>query len=258
MLDKEFLLSLNCSGLTQKEMATKLNVSRITIQRYLRKYNTKTPNYHNSLKFDNTVFDRIDNEEKSYWLGFLFADGNVSKNENNVELSLSIKDVEHLEKYRNFLKNTSPVKTGKVTCNGKLFERCRLTVTNKHFKEQLVSLGCVPQKSLIIKFPYNIFENDDLKYHFIRGYVDGNGCISFTSSGRLMLSIVSTKEFLTSIKEIFPEFSDLKKDKRRKYNTYYIDCFSKNADKILTKLYKNSTIYLQRKYNRLAVLSSNW
>ena len=258
MINIEKLLELNSSGLTQKQIATELNVSRATVQRALRKLNVSTPNYHNSLKFDNTVFDSIDTEEKAYWLGFLYADGNVSSTINNVELSLSVTDTEHLEKYRKFLKNESKVKIGKVICNGKEFKRCRLSVTNKYFKEQLIKVGCVPNKSLILEFPKAIFSNDTLKYHFIRGYVDGDGSITFTQTGKLRLDIIGTEKFLNGIKEIFPEFSELRKDKRWKHNTYYINCAYDNAEKVLTKLYKNSTIYLQRKYDRIAVLSSNW
>lgn len=258
MLDTKELIKLNSGGYTQKEMAKKLNVCRASVQRALKKLHLSTPNYHNALKFDNTVFDCIDSEEKAYWLGFLYADGNVSSTINNVELSLSAADIEHLEKYRKFLKNESPVKIGTVTCNGKKFTRCRLSVTNKYFKEQLISLGCTPNKSLSLKFPKDVFEHDDLKYHFIRGYVDGDGCISYTPSGRLHLQIIGTKEFLCGIKEIFPTFSKLMHDKRWRNNTYCISCNCNNADEVITKLYKNSKIYLQRKYDRVAVLSSNW
>lgn len=257
-INVEKLLKLNSNGFTQKQIAKELGVSRATIQRTLRKMQVSTPNYHNALKFDNTVFDVIDTEEKAYWLGFLYADGNVSSTDNNVELSLSSVDIEHLEKYRKFLKNKSEVKVGKIKNGTKEYERCRLTVTNKHFKEQLVKLGCVPNKSLVLKFPKDVFEKDSLKYHFIRGYVDGDGCISFTKTGRLVLQIIGTKEFLFEVKTIIPEIRWASRDKRWKHNTYALCCSCSKADATLTKLYKNSTIYLQRKYNKLAVLSSNW
>jgi predicted transcriptional regulator len=258
MVEIEKLIELNFKGLTQREMAKELNVSRATVQRTLKKLCISTPNHHNSLKFDNTVFDSIDTEEKAYWLGFLYADGNVSSTINNVEVSLSISDIDHLEKYRMFLKNESPVKIGEVSCNGKIFKRCRLSVVNKYFKERLIELGCIPNKSLKLRFPHGIFENSSLKYHFIRGYVDGDGSISFTKTGRLVLNVVGTKEFLLELLKIFPEFPKLEKDSRRKHNTYYIRCCANAADKVLTKLYKDSNIYLQRKYDRVAVLSSNW
>ena len=66
MLNINKLIELNNSGITQKEIAIVLGVSRATVQRALRRLNLSTPNYHNMLKFDNTVFDCIDTEEKAY------------------------------------------------------------------------------------------------------------------------------------------------------------------------------------------------
>ena len=62
----EELIKLNNSGYTQREMAKILNVHRRTIQKHLKKLGLSTPNYHNRLKFDNTVFDDINTEEKAY------------------------------------------------------------------------------------------------------------------------------------------------------------------------------------------------
>lgn len=162
-----------------------------------------------------------------------------------------------LKKYNKFINNSAPVKIGKSTCNGKEFKRCRVTVTDKHFKEQLIKLGCVPNKSLILQFPEFLINDINLRYHFIRGYVDGDGCISFTKTGRLHLQIIGTYEFLNVIRLIFPELPPIRKDKRWKGNTYYISCACRTADAVLTKLYKDSNIYLQRKYDRFAVLLSN-
>lgn len=258
MVDIEELKKLNASGLTQKEIIKVLKISRSTLHKTLRRNNMSTPNYHNEIKFDNTVFDKIDTEEKAYWLGFLYADGNVSSTINNVEISLSARDIDHLKKFNIFIKNKADVKIQTSKCNNKEYLRCRLTITSKYFKNQLIKLGCIPNKSLVLKFPSNKIINKKLVNHFIRGYVDGDGSITFTKSGRLSLSIIGTYEFLSSIREIYPQFSDLKKDKRWKNNTYYIICHTNKADEVLTSLYKNATIYLQRKYNRLAVLSSNW
>lgn len=227
----------------------------------LRKLNINLYNKHNELKFDNTVFDCIDTEEKAYWLGFLYADGSVSSYRNAVELSLQGKDIEHLEKYNMFLKNKKSVVLQNSKCNGKVFSRCRCTVTNKHFHQRLCELGCIPKKSLILEFPKKeIFKNEDLIIHFIRGYVDGDGSITFTKTGRLVLQIIGTKEFLTGIIDIFPNIfsKTFCKDKRLKNNTYFITCSCNKADYILEVLYKNSSIYLNRKYDRLAVLSRNW
>ena len=233
------LIELAAQGKTGKEISRILNLDYSTVHAKLRKLNINLPNNHNRLKFDNTVFDKIDTEEKAYWLGFLYADGYVSNT-----------------------KNEAQVKISESKCNNKIFTRCRCSITDKHFHDTLCLLGCVPKKSLILKFPdSSIFTDRKLVYDFIRGYIDGDGCISYTKTGRLQLSIIGTKEFLDGICNIFPEvfFSNRCKNKRHpESNTYELQCTANKADYVLEILYKDSKIYLDRKYNRLAVLSSNW
>jgi hypothetical protein len=47
------------------------------------------------------IFQTIDTEYKAYWLGFMYADGYVNKIENRIELTL--KDKEHVEKFKSFI-----------------------------------------------------------------------------------------------------------------------------------------------------------
>lgn len=247
------LLDLVSKGKSAREISTELGINYTTVHRKLRKLNINLPNYHNELKFDNTVFDYIDSEEKAYWLGFLYADGYVCGTNNGVELSLKGDDKPHLEKFRQFLNCRLYVKIGKSTCNGKTFSRCRLYLRDKHFHDKLVELGCVPNKSLILKFPNpDIFSNSDLLIHFIRGYVDGDGCLSYTSTGRLSIQIIGTSEFLDGIIEIFPTiFHKSRKEYRHpNSNTYTIECCCDKADWLADKLYKNATVFLDRKYKR--------
>ena len=53
--------------------------------------------------FDKHFFDVIDTEEKAYWLGFIYADGYVTKTVFGIKLKDS--DTCHLEKLKSALKS---------------------------------------------------------------------------------------------------------------------------------------------------------
>ena len=240
--------------MTGHQTAKELNVDYTCVHRWLRKLGLNLPNFHNELKFDNTVFDTIDTEEKAYWLGFMYADGYVSKNGKTVELTLKGDDADHLKKFADFLHHKEGIKFNKSKCNGKEFSRCRLVLTNQHFNQALARLGCVPNKSLILQFPNSsIFANSELIRHFVRGYIDGDGTITLGSTGYSGIYIIGTFEFLEGIKAWYPNaFSSAShKDKRHPdSNTFYIFSVGKKAAEFGSILYNNATIYLQRKYDK--------
>lgn len=179
-------------------------------------------NHQNEAKFDIHVFDTIDTEEKAYWLGFIYADGYVgysSEEKRNYlfELSLKSDDLTHLHKFASFISHTNPniVKVENVYCGDILCQRCRISFRNKHFWETLNSKGCVPRKSLILKFPdISIFTDLSLIRHFIRGYVDGDGCLTWGDSEhkKPFLSILGTKDLLEGIRKYSPVPGHLRKD----------------------------------------------
>jgi hypothetical protein len=115
----------------------------------------------------------------------------------------------------------------------------------------LNNYGCTPKKSLTLKFPnINIFENKNLIRHFIRGYIDGDGCISYCDKKHkhMTLRILGTKDFLNILQKYLPLE---KKNKLHKKNNIYDLSFQKGRGKyILDYVYKDATIFLDRKLEK--------
>ena len=154
--------------------------------------------------------------------------------------------------------NKDNVKIGYTNCEGKRFIRCRWFVANKHLWNTLNNLGCTPRKSLILKFPQKeIFQDKSLIRHFIRGYFDGDGCLSYIKSIKTFSPVcefLGTKEFLESLKNYCFILENKNIHRKSNENVYGITCSHNEASKLLHYLYDNSNIYLQRKYNRATFL----
>ena len=226
--------------------------------KYLKKNGVFVVNHQNELKFNENIFDVIDTEEKAYWLGFLFADGYISSKQNKktdyqFELSLKGEDVNHLHKFNQFMGHKyDNVKIGNVKCNGKIFTRCRWGVRNRHLQETLNSYGCTPRKSLTLQFPdINIFQSEDLIRHFIRGYFDGDGCVSWYNKKHTApsISILSTESFLKHIREYSKIWGSIYLASKRNVFVYNVSS-SKRGLKFLHYMYDNASIYLDRKFDR--------
>jgi hypothetical protein len=121
----------------------------------------------------NENFFDVLNEKSTYWLGFLYADGYVRmKDGKSGELKLKLKDTDkcHIEKFLKDIECDKPIKCG-IDNKSKF---CSVTVYSNLLVNKLFELGCVNNKTQIIRLP--ILEND-LMNHFIRGYFDGDGSI---------------------------------------------------------------------------------
>jgi predicted nucleic-acid-binding protein len=202
------------------------------------------------LKYD--IFNKIDTYEKAYWLGFLYADGYVDEKKNGIELC--IKDYEHMEKFKEFL-NTRCSICNKIAMGNTYY---RLSIRNKNIVKDLVKSGCFQAKSCKIKFPDESILPKDLINDFVRGYFDGNGCIFFCKK-IIGISLDSSKEFLDTLKQIY-SLKENKYARDGKAYAYHL-CASKEVKSFLDSIYKDSKIYLDRKYKKYfeyyAVLDSN-
>jgi len=211
-------------------------------------------------KLNQNYFNKIDNEFKAYWLGFLYADGcNRIKSKNNkmeyvLSVALALIDKEHLNKLLNSIQSDSIIKD-RVDKNG--YSSSCIHICNKNICEDLNDLGCTPNKSLSLKFPSNDIVPKELVCHFIRGYFDGDGCIHINLQKRsISISFVGTFEFLSVIQDIFLENIGIKKTKIfKKGNAYSIQCGDIYACHLIYKyLYNDCNIYLERKFEKFNTL----
>ena len=134
-------------------------------------------------------FEKIDTEEKAYWLRFLYADGNVSKSEDKIELSLAEVDLKHIQKFKEFMGIENKI------CYREQQKAYRISFRSQSCKQDLIDKGCVPAKSLILKFPNEEQVPKELIRHFIRGYFDGDGWFTNTEKC-FQTGIIGTKEFI--------------------------------------------------------------
>lgn len=208
--------------------------------------------------YEHDFFKNIDTEEKAYWLGFFYADGCVSidKKTNSGEccIKLSKCDYEHLKKFNKSIHGNIPVEYGTSICNlnNKEFSFCSIRCYSIEMANDLISHGCVQNKSFTINIP-NI--NEPLMNHFIRGFFDGDGCVCTDSNKRKTICInfcSASISFLTKLREILFKNginSYIIDEKNKKTYRLYIRGL-KNVDKMWNFMFKNSTVYLERKYKK--------
>lgn len=222
--------------------AKRIGVDRNSIYQFLKRNGIKdTKDYLKNIRFNTRFFKDIDTEEKAYWLGFLYADGCVFSSKNRISLGIHIKDFDHLEKLKKSLMS-----------NGNILIHENVCVLNHHSNEMVNDLkrhGCGDRKSLQLKFPTM---KSLLIKHFIRGYVDGDGCITNNCNGKVRLNILGTEDLLNSIQHIFNEQLDIPMRKLQTPSNIHSLEYNGNiqATKILKWLYDDATLFLERKYEK--------
>jgi hypothetical protein len=194
---------------------------------------------------DQTVFDKIDTEEKAYWLGFLFADGYNNEKRGSVILTLHNRDIDILHKFTNFLNTNKPI------CKNTK-DSSKVAIESKHMSKILSKIGMIQRKTHVLEFP-DIEKH--LIRHFIRGYFDGDGCVTYGKelNQHINISITSTKMFLA---KLINEINDIKfwmnkRHKNRIDNIYTLATGGVcNIIKFYHYLYNDTTICMFRKKNK--------
>jgi len=238
-------------GISNSVIIKKYNIAVNTIYPILKRNGRIHEIANKKYQVNENYFEKIDNEEKAYWLGFLYADGNVRIHKGRsgiLKLKLKQSDKQHIEKFNECLNSNYPIKDGMEIVKVKKREyKCYYSVVciyNTKMVKDLYNLGCMNNKTFKLKFPN--FLDKELIRHFIRGYFDGDGCIHKIKDkpDSFIFNIVSAnKDFLESITEYLDYTNILKSKKCFLLNTYRID----DILYIRKLFYENSNFYLERK-----------
>ena len=183
------------------EAAKKIGVSHGSLFRLLKKHGVVLhgkPGPKNKIPFNEHYFDNIDTEAKAYWLGFIYADGCVRQHSNGswvFSLLLGIEDKEHLDNFARDIGLDLPhvkIKKGGAAC--------AVVLVRKSFAQALISKGVVPNKTYLgLVFPD--FLGLDLTRHFLRGFLDGDGCWMVHHKNAVCSFISKRLEFLVSLRD---------------------------------------------------------
>lgn len=195
--------------------------------------------------YNRNFFDKIDTEEKSYWAGFIAADGNIRKDFHKMRIELNIQDKTHLEKFRKSIDGDMPVRESIRPKN----HSCYIDLNSVKICKDLDKIGITPNKSLTLNVDLSSI-SEELVHHFYRGYFDGDGIICHTIQDgkvRWQIGFIGTEKFLTDMMNFYGlqhQLSSCGNNFRFNFSRF------KDVKHITSILYKDAKIYLDRKYEK--------
>ena len=251
----------NIVGVNRKTVSVNLRkLGFKSNEKYARKINPeKFRKYDYSIV--ESVFENIDTEEKAYWLGFLTADGWISKNDKNnagvTGIELQYGDINHLKKFNKSIGGNYQItdrwKPCKISSHpDKKHHTCVIRIFSSTMYNSLVEKGFTKDKSYDCSIP---LLRQDLVRHYMRGYFDGDGCFTLTNKSFHINFITASKMLNNDIVKILKkkEFNFKESTYITEFNTsmYRIDIYrTQDKVKFLDWIYSDCNTYLERKYKK--------
>lgn len=196
-------------------------------------------------------------EQSAYVLGYIWADGTLTKTKGYRRVQISSNDRQIIEDIHNAMESTYSIT--ETNYEGER-TRCIISFGSPKLIARLEELGLTERKSNTKTFP-NV--PHEFLPHFIRGYFDGNGHFTYElkkkdGNKRKMHSGFTTgsEVFLIGLVESLHDFGLRKvniahRDRKAAgtgWGGYYeIRYYVQDTRKLAELMYENATIYMKRK-----------
>jgi len=205
-------------------------------------------------QLDDSVFEHY-TQESCYWAGFLAADGCIDVN-GTIRIELGGKDKEQVDKFKLFCKSSHSIS------HNTLKDSYKIGFCSKKIKDDLYfNYSVTVDKTHNLILPALTAEQYP---HYIRGFFDGDGCITEffnnrpTASFRVFLTSGSLA-FLEELLEVLRSLGVIVGGsiQKKAANCWHIQLGIKDSTSFLNWLYKDSIVHLDRKYLKYVDLIVN-
>lgn len=245
------LIKLNILEQTPKKQVLKLlKIDSRTFNRECQASGIEYPNFKDKRRIvKHNPFQDITNSNVQYWLGWLATDGYISHSENRITLSLSIRDIDVIEKFRDFI---SPNLTIHHSIHHDEFEMVFVSFRNKEIVDFLSTLGFNNNKT------FEFVPNFEITWDYIRGVFEGDGYIRERE-----INITGASKNHIELIYNFVKNQGINCKLRQKLtpkNTvmYDFEIHSKiEISKFVDKIYANANIFMDRKYCKARAASNS-
>lgn len=249
--------------MTLRKIAELIGRDRSVIKRIITERNIRIKSsgeQHKRYFVNEKYWEKIDTANKAYFLGWMYSDGCVTMGGNLFRFKLCIqeRDAYILNYFVKDLDSSHVIKFEKRK-QPHHTDMFNLTVISNKMCQDLINLGCVQRKSLILEFPSYDMVPEHLIHHFIRGVFEGDGSISGFirrpgTNPQFNFNIVGTKSICEGVNYELSKNLGVKLQSVRTHGKVFTYTLGGNQQirKLYHYLYDDAELFLTRKKAKMA------
>lgn len=259
------VVSLYEGGKSCREIGLLLGRGVETVRRGLRGSGVVMRGYRDyyACDVDDGYFERIDTCEKAYWFGFILADGCISWSAGDLRgfyFNLQRRDRESIVDFRSAIGYSGGVRDFVSRRGDRVYLKSGICFNNKVFCGNLLRLGWVEFKKN--DDPSVVFGNvgGGFMRHFVRGFFDGDGCISRSKSSfkSFYVHFSGSWNVLSAFRDVIVSgvglpFVDVKRSNFDR-SSRLVWRGNRQVCRFGRWLYDGSSVFMLRKYDRFCCL----